>query len=179
MTRADRKRGRWSRAQASATIDRGLRAWATKTGDALTWYRYAPETSQADDVYDEGTGRGRIFWGPITVPLLSAYRDQGQADRTEQGLYQVAPLQVTASLRQMERVGLTAPDLYNYRYLRDWIGYDGRLFRIEDMQVLGRLNRRDTVVAMTFSEIKADELTSDPLFKAYRDFHGRLLNKRR
>ncbi|WP_274916893.1 hypothetical protein [Streptomyces sp. WZ-12] len=179
MSRADRKRGLWSRAQASAAIDRGLRAWATRTGDVLAWYRYNPGASQLDDVYDEGSGDGRSYWGPITVPVLNAYRDQGPADRTEQGLYQVVPLQITASLRQLERVGITDPVLYHYKYLRDWIGYEGRLYRIEEMQVLGRLRRRDTVVAMTCSEIKQDELSADPLFATYREFHRRLLNEPR
>ncbi|MFI1796558.1 hypothetical protein ACH427_04260 [Streptomyces sp. NPDC020379] len=179
MSRADRKRGRWSPAAESSRIDRGLRSWAARTGDTVDWFRFSPETSQRDDIYDEGTGTGRAFWGPLSVPVLNAYRDQGTADRTERGLYQVAPLSVTASLRQLERVGITEPGLLNYRYLRDWIGYDGRLFRMEKIDVLGRLRRRDAIVALTLTEVKADEITSDPMFATYRAFHNRLIQKPR
>ncbi|MEU5425164.1 hypothetical protein AB0H73_06100 [Streptomyces olivoreticuli] len=179
MSRADRKRGRWSMAAESSRIDQGLRSWAARTGDSVDWFRFSPATSQMDDVYDEGTGTGRSFWGPITVPILNAYRDQGTADRTERGFYQVAPLSITASLRQMERVGITEPDLLNYRYLRDWIGYDGRLHRLEKLDVLGRFRRRDAIVALTLTELMADEITSDPMFSAYRVFHNRLIQKPR
>ncbi|MEU7147046.1 hypothetical protein AB0B15_03240 [Streptomyces sp. NPDC045456] len=169
--RADWKSGRFSTAYHAARIDAGLRAWQHRKGDVLAWFRAAPAQSHGHDVYDEGAAPGgRAYHPPITVPVLDVSRDQGAVERTAQGLYQVAPLYVTAAARQLARVGISQPDIDTHRYLRDWIGYDGRLHRIDELQALGRLRRHDFVVSLKLTEIKPDELTADAQFDEYRRF---------
>ncbi len=177
--RADWKRGRFTAAHESSRIDKGLRAWQRHKGDTLNWFRFDADSSMMHDVYDEGAANGRAYHLPISVPILDAARDQGTADRTAQGMYQVAPLYVVASLRQLARVGITEPDIDNYRYLKDWLGYEGRLFRIDELQALGRLRRHDFVVSLKLQEVKPDEITADPMFAAYRSFQLRHIRQPR
>ncbi|MFE9412336.1 hypothetical protein ACFYN0_26610 [Streptomyces sp. NPDC006704] len=171
--RADWKRGRFTASYEASRIDKGLRAWQRLKGDTVAWFRFSHERSTVHDVYDEGAHGGRAFNPPVTVPVMDVSRDQGLADRTPQGMYQVAPLYVTASLRQLARVGITQPDIDNYAYLKDWIGYGGFLFRIEEFQALGRLHRHDFVVSLKLQEIKPDEITADPQLDEYRKFQLR------
>ncbi|MGD6750343.1 hypothetical protein [Streptomyces sp. BH105] len=167
MSRADWKRGRFSVVEESERIDQGLRAWQRHAGDVIAWFRFSHSRSVANDIYDESDEGGLAFDGPWPVHVLHATHIEMGDEEGDRGFYTVDTLEVSAVFDQVQKVGLTQADIHNDRYLRDRIAYDGRLFRITQMSVLGQIRRQDVLVSITAVEVKADELTSDSIFAPY------------
>ncbi|MET9119946.1 hypothetical protein [Streptomyces sp. NPDC004528] len=167
MSRADWKRGRFSVTEEGARIDRGLRAWQRHAGDVISWWRFSHSRSVSNDVYDEGDEGGLAYDGPWTVPVLHATHAEMGDEAGDRGLYTVDTLDISAVFAQIQKVGLTQADIHNDRYLRDRIAYDGRLFRIERMSILGQIRRQDVIVSISAVEVKPDEITADSVFAQY------------
>ena len=169
MGRLDWKRGRFDSDYETNEIHGGLRGHQnSQVGDEIRYYRFERELSQVHDIYDEGTGAGRVYRPYVDVPVLHVTHDEGRVlDRDGLGFYFNDNLYVTASYDQFTRTGLTEADLKHETYLKDRIAYDGRLFRITNMHILGQIQQRDLIVSIEATHIKPDELVSDPQF---RDF---------
>lgn len=167
MSRADWKRGRFSPTEEGSRIDEGLRAWQRHVGDVVAWWRFSGSRSVVHDIYDEGDAGGLAYDGPWQVPVLHATHVEEGDERNDRGFYTTDTLEISAVFRQISRVGLTQADIHNDRYLRDRIGYDGRLFRIEQMSILGQIRRQDVIVSITGVEVKPAEITADSVFRQY------------
>jgi len=166
--RLDFKRGRFTIGAETRSIEKGLRGYQGIAGDQILYYRFHRELSVEDPVYDEGASVGRVFHGPFSVPVLHVVHRQGD-DRAggTQGFYTVDSLQVTAGFRQLARVGLSRTDVRTNGYLRDRIVYDEKVWAITQMLALGQVRRADLVVAISATQMKADELVDDAQFAAY------------
>jgi hypothetical protein len=167
MSRADWKRGRFSTIEETDRIDRGLRAWQQHAGDIIAWWRFSHTRSAVNDIYDEGDEGGLAYDGPWAVPCLHATHVEKGDQELDRGFYTVDTLEVAASFSQVQKVGLTQADIHNNRYLRDRIAYDGRLFRLNEMSILGQIRRQDVLVSITAVEVKPDEITADSVFARY------------
>jgi hypothetical protein len=167
MGRLDWKRGRWSAEVETQRIADGLRGYQPAFGDHVTYYRYDYERSQRHPVYDEAVSAGRIFSGPIDLPVLDVTHAMGEDELAEGGFYTVDAIQVNCSFRQIARTGLTHADLRNGSYLRDRLAYDGKLFRVLEMRILGQLQRSDVSVEINATQLKHDEIVNDPQFAQY------------
>ncbi|MFD6934644.1 hypothetical protein ACFWAP_00615 [Streptomyces goshikiensis] len=167
MSRADWKRGRFSVVEETERLDQGLRAWQRHAGDVVAWWRFSHSRSVSHDIYDEGDEGGLAYDGPWQVPVLHATHIEAGDEQNDRGFYTTDSLEVSAAFRQITRVGLSQADVHNARYLRDRIAYDGRLFRIEQMSILGQIQRQDVIVAITAVEVKPDEVTADSVFRQY------------
>lgn len=168
VTRTDWKRGRFSVGFEDRSIAEGLRAWQSQYGDFVDYYRFLSEDSTVDPVYDEGSGEGRAYLGPIPLPCLHVVHSQGSglAGDTE-GFYSTDTLRATCSFVQFERTGLAIPDLRNERYLKDRAVYDGKVFRITRLAALGQVQRADLIVGIEALQVNADELADDLAFRSY------------
>lgn len=167
MGRLDWKRGRWSAGVETEQIADGLRGYQPAFGDHITYFRFDFEKSQRHAVYDESVSVGRQFAGPIEVPVLDVIHAMGAVENIDEGFYTVDSLRVSCGFRQLGRTGLTDSDLRNSGYLRDRIAYDGRLFRVKEMRVLGQIQRADVTVEINAVQLKTDELVNDPQFAQY------------
>ncbi|MEW1675555.1 hypothetical protein ACJ6WD_10890 [Streptomyces sp. VTCC 41912] len=167
MSRADWKRGRFSATDEVERIDRGLRAWQRHVGDVISYWRFSHARSVSHDIYDEGDEGGLAYDGPWPVPVLHATHVEAGDQEDDRGFYTVDSLEITAGFAQIQKVGLTQADIHTDFYLRDRIAYDGRLFRIAQMSILGQIRRQDVLVSITAVEVKADELTADANFAQY------------
>ncbi|WP_063728983.1 hypothetical protein [Streptomyces sp. RTd22] len=167
MSRADWKRGRFSATEESERIDRGLRAWQRHAGDVIAYWRYSHTRSVSHDIYDEGDEGGLAYDGPWAVPVLHATHTEMGDQEGDRGFYTVDTLEVSAAFAQIQKIGITQADIHNDWYLRDRIAYDGRLFRITQMSILGQIRRQDVLVSITAVEVKPDELTADAVFAQY------------
>ncbi|WP_371590918.1 hypothetical protein [Streptomyces sp. NBC_00470] len=169
--RADWKKwGRFNIQAESDYMDEAMRRWQSMRGDTVAWFHLLKSESEYNPIYDESAGAGKEYNGPIYVPVLGAYRDQASADRTDIGLNQVGRLRLTMSYRQISRVGLTWTDLKNEKYLSDRIAYDGSIFRVDMMLVLGQIHRRDFIVAFEGTELKDEDIADDDAFKPWYDW---------
>lgn len=167
MSRLDWKRGRFSMDYETNEIEGALRGRQDLAGDEVYYYRFQSADSEMDDLYDEGTGAGRVFAGPIPVPVMHATHEEGPAEQRREGFYYNDNLHVTAGFVMLRRVGLTEMDVQAQTYLKDRIVYDGRVFRVLNLEILGQIQRRDVIVAIDASQMRADEFTGDPQFAQY------------
>lgn len=168
MSRADWKRGRFSIPFEDRSIAEGLRGWQSATGDFLDYWRFRRDESTSDPVYNEGIGGGRVYLGPINLPCLHVVHTQGSGLAGEtMGFYSTDTLAATLSFTQFERTGLSIPDLRNEKYLRDRATYDGKVFRITRIEVLGQIQRADLIIGIEAAQVNADEMADDAQFQPY------------
>lgn len=167
MGRLDWKRGRWSAGVETEQIADGLRGYQPAFGDQVLYFRYDYKASLRHSVYDEAVSTGRRFSGPVELPVLDVVHTMGEVEQVDEGFYTVDTLRVSSGFRQISRTGLTHADLLNGAYLRDRIAYDGRLFRVLEMRVLGQIQRADVSVEVKATQLKPDEIVMDPQFRQY------------
>lgn len=167
MSRVDWKRGRFTTATETADIRKGLRGTQAQIGDVVLWWRFNNTDTVVHDVYDEGIEGGLAYDGPIEIPVLHATFVEGAEEQLDRGLYATDTLQITASLHQLRKRGMTDIELNHTRYLRDRVAYNGRLFRVGQVEVLGQIRRDDVIVAIHGPQVQADELSGDADFAAY------------
>lgn len=165
--RLDWKRGRWSAEVETQKIANGLRGYQPAFGDVVTYFRFDYERSQRHTIYDESVQAGRVFDGPIDLPVLDVTHVLGETEQDDGGFYTNDRLRASAVFRQISRTGLTDGDLRNGGYLRDRLAYDGKLFRVLEMRILGQIVRSDVTVEINAVQLKLDEITNDPQFAQY------------
>lgn len=167
--RADWKRGRFGINAETTLIHRALRGWQARTGDVLTYYRFQRAESEMHDVYDEATGAGRVYYGRWQVPALHVtHVEGGDTEPRDSGLYVTDTLRAVLEFDQLAKFGLTAMDLRHGSYQRDRVAYDGLLYAVQRVSILGQIRRRDVIVVVEATQIHNDELVNDPAFVAYQ-----------
>jgi hypothetical protein len=165
MSRLDGKRGRFNVNYETNEINSGLKSWGfSNVGDTVDWYRFRADLSEVHDVYDEGTGVGRVYDGPISIPVLHATHSEGANEDTDIGFYFTDDLHVTASYAVMRAAGFIDLDQNTYKYLKDRFVYDGKVFRVLHIQVLDQIQQRDIIVGIDASHVKPDEMVNDQQF---------------
>ena len=168
MGRLDWKRGRFDTDFETNEINQSLRGHQrSQVGDSVDYYRFEREFSEMHNVYDEGHGAGRVFRPPVSLPVLHATHDEGVRDDEDTGFYWNDNIYITASYEQVRRTGLTFMDIQHQGYLKDRLEYDGLIFKVTAVRVVGQINRRDTVVSIEGTQVRDDELVNDPQFKAW------------
>lgn len=165
MGRLDWKtHGRFNANYETTDIMGVLRGRQTEVGETVQYYRFSHADASGDDLYDEGTGQGRMFNGPYRIPALHVVHNQGPAQDTTQGLYTVDNLHITASFDSLRKMGFTDQDIEHEKYLTDRVVYDNSVFRITSISVLGQIQDRDIIVSLEGVQLKPDELVNDVQF---------------
>lgn len=163
-SRLDRKRGRFSVDFETNEITQGLRAQQDVSGDYVAYYAFDPAGSTVNDVYDEGTGGGRSYHGPIDLPVYHVTHLEGGQNVNENGLYYRDSLHITVLFDTFQKVGLTDTDIEHQHYIRDRVVYDDKVFRVTKMEVLGQIQQRDVVISVDAEQVRSDELVDDVQF---------------
>ena len=154
---------RFSVSSEVSRVDYGLNADAQKEwGTSLEWFRFDPEETDTDDLYDVGAPRR---WKPaIVVPCLWVIREEGVDTFRDHGLDLVDTLNAAVSKANLRDIltwrGLEHP----VNYIKDRVRYDGVIFTVSKIAPAGELNQRDVVVSVTGSMIQQDEYIWDPDF---------------
>lgn len=164
MSRLDRKRGRFHNDFETDEINRALAGWQSVNGDTVDYYRFDREDSVENDIYDEGSGQGKVYKLIPEVPVLHVIHTEGPNADTENGFYYNDDLHLTASFDLLDRVGLKGMDLDHQTFLKDRLVYDERVWRITSISVLGQIQRRDVIVSMEATQVHRDELVDDAQF---------------
>lgn len=169
MARLDRKSGRFNVVYESDEIDGALEGYQGVYGQDIEYFRYSRTDSQFHNVYGEATGVGRVYYNPVPVPVLQVIREEGRAVQEDAGLYWTDGIHVIASFAHLSKTGLTELDIRHGSYLNDRLAYDGRIFRIEKISVLGQIRRRDFIVSVDAVQLKREDIVNDPQFQAWWD----------
>ena len=165
MSRLDWKSGRFNEQFEVAQAELALRGYqGSQIGDQVEYLRLDSDRSTLDDLFDEGTEGGKVFHPSVTIPCLHVTHGEGPNQLGTEGFYFNDSLYVTTSFDMFARSGLIEADVRHDRYLKDRILYDGRLFRVTSIQLLGQVKRRDLIVSIEGAHIKPDELVDDPQF---------------
>ncbi len=162
--RLDRKRGRFSVDYETNEINSALRGQQAVSGDTVSYYRFDRDNSQMDDLYDEGTGAGRVYVGPIPLPVIHATHNDGSREDQQGGFYFVDNLHLTVLFQTFTTTGVTFADVQHQHYLQDRVVYDDKVFHITSIDVLGQIQQRDIIIAIDLEQVRSDELTNDPQF---------------
>jgi len=146
----------------SAHIQREMARLHTTMGENVVWFKFDPDNTQYDTVYDEG---GRSYMPGRNVSTL--WIDQGEAPEQYlgEGRRPYMTLRFAVSARAISETGIGAQDAQMHRVwdrgliqgrffedrLNDIVYYDGRYYEITNFQIRGRL-REDNVVGVTCTE---------------------------
>lgn len=148
-------------------IEGAVRGRQDLAGDQILYYRFDSTASVEDTLYDEATGAGRVFAGPFPIPVMHVTHEEGPVEQRREGFYYNDQIHITAGYNMVRRLGLTNMDINTQTYLKDRIVYDGKVFRVLNIQILGQIQRRDIIVAIDATQMQPDEFTGDPQFVAY------------
>lgn len=165
MGRLDWKtHGRFNVQYETTDIMSTLRGRQQEIGERVDYYRFSHADPAGDDLYDEGTGQGKIYSGPFHIPALHVVHNEGPAHDTTQGMYFVNNLHVTCSFDALRKMGFDDQDIDHGTFLTDRIVYDDTVFRVTSISVLGQIKNRDIIVSMECVQLKPDELVNDAQF---------------
>lgn len=168
MSRVDGKnKGTFNRDLEINQIEGAMEGWREANGDNVRYFRLNQQKSEFDDVFYEATGVGRVYDGPYTLPVQHVTFVPGGNENTDRGFYQNDSLVVTVAYKAFTGAGFIFPDLQSQEYLRDRILYNDLIFRVTDMSEEGKVNTIPTVIQISATQMKPDELIDDANFKQW------------
>lgn len=151
-------------------IQREMQRLHQQIGENVVWFKFDPQSSSYDTVYNEG---GRRYLAGINVGVL--WIDQGEAPEQYlgEGRRPVMNLRFAVAARAISEVGVGQQEAHGHRVwdsglikgdyfddrLNDVVYYDGRYWEITNFQIRGRI-REDQIVGVTCTETyPEDEFT--------------------
>ena len=144
-----------------------MEGWVSRYGDWLNYYHLDQGATQSDDVYDEVTDQGRVYHGMRRIPALHVTHVRGANTWNDKGFYTTDNLSAIISFRQYEQCGMTMADIDTNNYEFDRIVYDEKVFRVTEIAIRGKIVTRPTIVTITATQLKPDELVEDTIFSKY------------
>jgi hypothetical protein len=169
MGNLDWKRGRFSINYETNEVEDALRGRVDEVGDYFSYYRFDLVDSQIDPVYDEAVGTGKQYKGPFRWPAWHVTHLNGPNENTTEGFYYNDTLHITGAVAQLEKLGLSQLDVDTGAYLKDRVVYPpnkagSKVYRVTNIQVLGQVQERHTIIGIDCTQVKPDELVNDPEF---------------
>lgn len=151
-------------------IYKGLRDWQRQTGDQAEYFRFAYDQSSKEPTYGEATGPGgRVYFGPLLIPALHVVHTESAVEEMPEGFTYHDKVHVTASFDMLKRTGLELMDIQTQNYLKDRIIYDGKVFRVYNVQILGQIQQKDIIVTFDGTQLKPEDMINDRQFARYAD----------
>lgn len=139
-----------------------------RMGQWAHWFRFNAPATTSHPTYD--TGPERVWYNPITVPVLLGEYLRARRNADDDGLYLVDRLHIVLSYDAFFHSTMPDPDPTGQDHLNDRVGYDGHLFRLEAFVPAGRLASYFLTISVDCTEVAAEDLAEDlpnPLFANY------------
>lgn len=137
-----------------------------KVGTSVQWYAYNPDGTSVHDVYD--VGEYRDWFDPITLPVISAIRQEGVRQPSAEGFYTTDSVHLIVSYAAWRSSGLEDPQRVD-DHLKSRIVYDDVVFTVMGIQIRGQLGERDIVIGIDCAEVDPAELVNDPDFQHWAE----------
>ena len=164
MSRLDWKNGRFMADVETDQIYTAMRGWRDVSGDWVDYYRFNATSTIIDDIYDEATGQGRLYYPAIRIPVLHVTLIPGENQNSETGFYYNDTLSIIVAFDQFTRTGMDYVDVQQGNYLKDRIYYNQKVFRTVSMYPKGKIQQRPTMIGIDCTQLKPDELIDDVQF---------------
>lgn len=162
MARVDGKRsGRFNVDQESDAILKAMGGYQQAQGDWLAYYRWDPQATVMDDVYDEAVGAGLVYKPPLQLPVMHVTHVEGGNEYGEFGFYYNDDLDAKIAFDKFIQVGMSMADIQTGNYDKDRVMYDRKIFRVTQLSIEGQVQQRDLVVGLSATQCKPDELVND------------------
>lgn len=130
----------------------------------LDWYRYSPEATMIDPVYDVGDyDGGRDYTGPIRLSVMRMGVEQGQLYPNDRGFYTVDATDFIINESEFTKKlpGIAySPD----PYLKDRIVWRGKVFHPTLVNPRAHLWNTAVTVVVRCVQVNPEELVNDPQF---------------
>lgn len=177
MGRLDWKKGRWSADTETDAIYKGMRGWADLAGDWIDYYRFDAESTTIDDIYDEANGKGRIYKPRVRVRTIHNTLVYGENQNTDMGFYYNDTLETIIAFDQFADVVMSYPEILTGDFLKDRIYYNQKVFRVLSVSPRGKIQQRPTLIHISSTQLKPDELIDDTIFAQWsQPVEGHTLN---
>lgn len=161
MSRLDGKKGRWTSDVETDQIYVAMKGWQQVAGTIVDYYRFNSLATQVDNIYDEATGDGRLYFPRVRVPVLHATIVAGENENTDMGFYFNDTLTILCAFDQFTKTGMDFADVLQGNYLKDRIYYNQKVFRVLAMNPSGKIQERPTMIRIDATQLKPDELIDD------------------
>lgn len=129
-------------------------------GDWVDYYRFNPNLSEINDVYDEPAGNGLVFYPAVRLQALHVTHIDGANEDSENGFYYNDDAFLTVAFDKVLQSGMDYADIMTGNYLKDYVQYDRKIFRVRQISVRGQMQRRDIIVSISVTQVKPDEISS-------------------
>lgn len=167
MSRLDWKRGRWSADQETDRIFKAMRGWRDVMGDFIDYYQFNAAATVLDPIYDEAVGLGRVYYPRMRIPVLHSTLIVGDNENTDMGFYFNDTLEIQCAFDQFNGVVMNHPDVLTGNFLKDRIYYNQKIFRVLQIEPKGKIQERPTIIAISATQLKPDELVDDQLYNQW------------
>lgn len=164
MSRLDWKRGRWSADTETDREYKAMRGWRDVLGDFIDYYQFNSDATVLDPIYDEATGQGRVYFPRVRIPVLHVVLIVGDNENTDMGFYFNDTLEISCAFDQFMGVVANHPDILTGDFLKDRIYYNQKIFRVIQIEPRGKIQERPTIMAISATQLKPDELVDDQIF---------------
>jgi len=137
-----------------------------KVGESVVWFKFDVDTSEYDDVYNEG---GKFYRPGILVPCLWVDEVEDMETYQDVGRRPTQRIRLAVSARTMNEVTVGAVEVHGAREqdtkpdapwyddrLNDIFWYSGRWYAVSNFQVKGRM-RGDTTVGVSGIETMLED----------------------
>lgn len=172
MARIDWKKGRFSSDAVTDRMYAKMRGWRDVYGDWIDYYRFDQENTQIDPIYDEAIGTGRVYKPRVRVPVLHATILYGDNENTDAGFYFNNTLEIVCAFDQFTGVGMDYADVKAGNYLKDRIYYKQEVYRVIQVVPKGQIQQRPTLITISATQLKPDELADDQQFAQWSGASG-------
>ena len=141
-------------------------------GEALIYYRFDADTSEYDDVYDEGFRKYHIG---IRIPILWVDQSEAVEDYAPEGRRPTERMRCAVSSRDMHEAGISIVEAHGNRLtegspsevwrrdrMHDIYYYNNRYWEVAGFQIRGRVKGEDVVIGIAGIEtFLADDMLLD------------------
>ena len=141
-------------------------------GEALIYYKFDAESSNYDDVYNEGYRR---YEPGIKIPILWQDQSEANEDYAPEGRRPTQRIRLAVSARDLHEAGISVTEVHGnrltddspsivWRYDRvhDIIYFDNRYYEVSAFQIRGRAKGEDVIIGITGIEtFPSDDMAFD------------------
>jgi hypothetical protein len=139
---------------------RGMKDYQLQAGQWVQWFRFDKLDTTSDPVYS--TGPGRIWYPPVTVPVMIGEYNRAPRNFDDDGLYQVDHVHGIINYFAFFSSGMVDPDPNAQDHVNDRVAFDGHLFEISSFLPRGRVGSYFYTISVDMIEIGLAELEEDP-----------------
>ena len=169
--RGSREQGRFridlERRSIAAGIDYDLQR---QVGQSIEWWKFDPENTDVDPVYDVGdSDGGRRYTGPIVIPTINAVILQGEPRQTERGFYNTDVLRAFINITEVDKSLQDSISEALNDYLLDRIVYRDQVFIPTRVYPRGLIEDKYTIFSLDAEQVNPEQLVNDPQFLQYAE----------